>query len=276
MNRELTREAPAKINLWLRILRRREDGFHELETRMATIGLADRLEFRAGEPGDGLRFSCSDPGLPGDESNLVVRAVRSLEGETGRGLDVAIALEKRIPHGAGLGGGSSDAAATLLGVNALFELGLGEEKLRELAAGIGSDVPFFLKGGVCDCRGRGERAEPVDGVEVPPVFLVKPPFSVPTPWAYQRWRDSKEIAGVDYGEQAYGGEVWLNDLERPVFEKYVLLADLKTWFKARSETELALMSGSGATVFAVLRDDALREELGQAVKAEFGETMWVW
>lgn len=281
----LTLAAPAKINLWLRIFGRRPDGFHDLETRMLALELADEVTLEhlpQGAPGT-VVFSCSDPSLPVDDSNLARRAVTLLAEQQGRPLPaVRVHLEKRIPHGAGLGGGSSDAAAVLRGLNDLLQLGLSLETLSHLAARLGSDVPFFLIGGAADCTGWGEIVTPVSGFTPRcPVLLVKPPFPVPTPWAYQQWQASQEIPGVDYGPQrirlAEGNTVEVvNHLERPVFAKYLLLADLKTWLRGRPEVAAALLSGSGATVFALLREGALVEALRSEIRAEFGPQMWTW
>ena len=142
--------APAKINLSFQVKGRRADGFHEIETLMAPVARADRLTIElSGE--DGLNFSCDEPSLSGGEDNLVVRAARLFQKTTNVAGGLKIALEKKIPHGAGLGGGSSDAATTLLGLNELFETRLGQDDLVKLAAEIGSDVPFFVvrSGAIC-------------------------------------------------------------------------------------------------------------------------------
>lgn len=269
----LIRKAPAKVNLWLRVLGRREDGFHDIETRMVELALADELKLEVKrEPGVELR--CSEPDLPVDESNLAMKAVRLLEGETGRAFGLRMELRKRIPHGAGLGGGSSDAAAALLGVNELLRLGLAEEQLEALAGRLGSDVAFFLKGGACDCAGRGELATPVAFPERLRLLLVKPAFPVATPWAYQQWRDSAEVDGLSYEPQVFSWGTLVNDLERPVFAKHLVLGLLKRWLKEQAGVKGALMSGSGSTVFAVLENGVPADGLIEAVRGEFGETAW--
>ena len=154
-------------------------------------------------PADGVQFSCDDPSLPNGEENLVVQAARLFQKATKIGAGVEIALEKKIPHGAGLGGGSSDAATTLLGLNELFETRLDQKDLIELAAQIGSDVPFFILGSAATCRGRGEIVEPARLPASFNLLLVKPDFGVPTPWAYGRWKDSRELPGVNYGAQSF-------------------------------------------------------------------------
>lgn len=266
--------APAKINLSFRIRSRRADGFHEIETLMAPISLADRITIeRAGDDGE-IRFSCDDSSLPAGDDNLVVRAAKLFRERTNIASGITIALEKKIPHGAGLGGGSSDAASTLLGLNELFAAGLPQDELLELAAQLGSDVPFFVVRSVAVCRGRGEIVEPTSLATKFRLVLFKPDFAVPTPWAYGRWKESRELPGVDYSPQELNGIQFVNDLERPVFEKFVLLAHLKTWLRQQPEPAVALMSGSGSTVFAVLRDGAGGKELAARARGEIDATLW--
>lgn len=267
--------APAKINLSFEIKGRRDDGFHEIETLMAPISLADRLTIERNKAAKSIQFSCDDPSVPSGDDNLVVRAARLFQKTTQVGEGIEIALEKKIPHGAGLGGGSSDAATTLLGLNELFETRLEQKELIALAAQIGSDVPFFILGSAATCRGRGEI---VEHAQLPVRFdllLVKPEFGVPTPWAYQRWKESGELPGVSYAPQTYSDVSFANDLERPVFEKFVVLGSLKTWLLRQSEVSVALLSGSGSTVFAVIRHGSDRHQLAERIRAEVDPTMWI-
>lgn len=273
MSESLTKAACAKVNLWLRILGRREDGFHEIETRMLEVALADELEM-AVTARPGVDFQCSEPGVPVNESNLVLKAVRLLEAETGRAFGLRIHLRKHIPHGAGLGGGSSDAAAALAGIDELLALELGRERLLGLAQRIGSDVAFFLLGGACDCTGRGERVAPVAFAEPLRLLLVKPPFAVPTPWAYQQWAKSAEVPGLSYEPQVFPWGTMVNDLERPVFGKHLVLGVMKQWLRSQPGVQGALMSGSGSTVFAVLEPEAPAEELIRQIREEFGDAVW--
>lgn len=267
--------APAKINLSLEIKGRREDGFHEIESLMAPISLADRLTIERGESTGGIQFSCDDSSLSNGDDNLVVRAAKLFRKATQIEDGVKIALEKKIPHGAGLGGGSSDAASTLLGLNQLFETHLDRKDLIELAAQIGSDVPFFILGSAAICRGRGEIIEPASVPVSFQLLLVKPEFGVPTPWAYQRWKDSRELPGVDYTAQTFSDLRFVNDLERPVFEKFAVLGYLKTWLRRQPEVGAALVSGSGSTVFAVLREGAASAlQLSERIRAEIDPRMW--
>ncbi|NBV86630.1 MAG: 4-(cytidine 5'-diphospho)-2-C-methyl-D-erythritol kinase [Verrucomicrobia bacterium] len=266
--------APAKINLSLRILGRRPDGFHDLRSLMVPISVFDQLHIEHKDSGD-LEFVCEAADIPLDDSNLVVRAVRLFCGTFGFLPRLRVELVKEIPHGAGLGGGSSDAATALLALNSVFQTELSRETMAELAAELGSDVPFFIYQSAAWIGGRGERVEPVQALPNVPLLLVKPPFGVPTPWAYKHWMDSEEIPGVPYAAQrCVAGEV-VNDLERPVFQKYFFLADLKTWLCAQPEVEAALMSGSGSTVFAVLRDKSDGYALGERLGQEFGTALWV-
>jgi 4-diphosphocytidyl-2C-methyl-D-erythritol kinase len=177
--------ARAKINWDLRILGRRPDGYHEIDTVMVSVDLADQITL---EPADGLSLTCSDPALPCDERNLMVKAALALASAAGVPPKARMRVEKNIPSGGGMGGGSSDAATTLVGLNQLWDLCWPRERLAETAAQIGSDVAFFLYGGWCLCRGRGEVVEPFTIAQALPrarIFLVLPPFSVPTPSVYK-------------------------------------------------------------------------------------------
>ncbi len=270
----LTLHAPAKLNLSLRVLGKRDDGFHEIDTLMVTLpGLADQLDFHEAAE---FSFQCDAPTVPSDERNLVVKAVRAYEATVGTACNCSISLQKRIPHGAGLGGGSSDAAATLLGLNRLHGFKLGVEALHELAAALGSDIPFFLTTGAARCTGRGEKIQPVPPPPKLRVLLLKPGFEVPTPDAYRRWQSSREISGISYAERKLDGVSLVNDLERPVFEKHRFLAELKQWLLERQETSAALLSGSGSTVFAVLREGADAAALAHSARLELDPGLWSW
>jgi 4-diphosphocytidyl-2-C-methyl-D-erythritol kinase len=266
--------APAKINLSLEIKGRREDGFHEIESLITPISLSDRLTIERSKSAGGVQFSCDDSSLSNGDDNLVVRAANLFRKATKIESGMAIFLEKKIPHGAGLGGGSSDAASTLLGLNELFETRLDREDLMELAAQIGSDVPFFILGAAAVCRGRGEIIEPARLSVNFKLLLVKPEFGVPTPWAYQSWARSRKLPGLDYEAQNFFNVRFVNDLERPVFEKFVLLGYVKRWLRLQPEVGAALLSGSGSTVFAVLRDGGDAEKLTARVHENLDARMW--
>ena len=266
--------APAKINLSLRVLGRRSDGFHEIETFIAPISLCDEIKIEQRSGKQEIAFRCDDPSVPKGEENIIVRAANVFFEKTKITDSISIALEKRIPHGAGLGGGSSDAASTLLALNELFETNLPGEALAKMAGTIGSDVPFFIFQSAAMCKGRGELVSPTKLGEPLPLLLLKPEFGVPTQWAYSRWRDSREIPGVSYAAQEFDGRTFVNDLERPVFEKFVFLPQLKIWLLKQPEVGAALMSGSGSTVFAVIRNNTEVDRLATRAKAELDPELW--
>ena len=265
--------APAKINISLRILRQRGDGFHEIETLIAPITLCDEIEIGKSNSRQ-IEFHCDDPSVPTSDDNLIVQAAKSFFAATKLKSAVSIQLKKKIPHGAGLGGGSSDAASTLLALNELFETRLPREALAKMAETIGSDVPFFIFQSAALCKGRGELVTPVKLKEKLPILLLKPAFVVSTAWAYSRWQHSREIPGVRYARQEFAGQIFVNDLERPVFEKFVFLAQLKMWLREQAEVGAALMSGSGSTVFAVLRENADANLLARRAKAKLDLELW--
>src|SRR5438132_795141 len=214
--------APAKINLSLKILVRRSDGFHEIETLIAPISLYDKIDID--RQSRWIDFSCDDPTVPSGDENLIVRAAKAFFERTKISGGVTIKLQKQIPHGAGLGGGSSDAATTLRALNELFETKLSREELVTLGSTIGSDVSFFLFESAAICKGRGEIVSPTKLKKRLSILLCKPAFLVSSAWAYSRWQDSKEIPGISYQSQNFDGQTLLNDLERPVFEKFVFRA----------------------------------------------------
>lgn len=262
--------APAKINLSFRILRCRDDGFHEIETLMAPVSLYDELTLSPNE--SGIDFHCNIPALATD--NLVVRVAELFFERTKGKPAIRIELQKNIPHGAGMGGGSSDAATTLLGLNEFFGTKLSPEELAELAAKIGSDVPFFIFQSAAECRGRGETVMATKLPAPLSLLLLKPEFPVPTPWAYSRWKDSRELSNISYAAQEFNGQQFVNDLERPVFEKFVFLAEIKKWLQQQSEVGAALLSGSGSTVFAALKRSADSEALTKRALVELDPQLW--
>lgn len=286
--------APAKINVALRVSGKRDDGFHEIETMIAPVSLCDDLTIE--KQSRWIDFSCNDSSIPKGDDNLVVRAAKRFLEATKLKAGVAIALKKKIPHGAGLGGGSSDAASTLLALNEVFETKLSREALAKIAESIGSDVPFFIFQSPAVCRGRGELVTPIELGErlrtasrTPiisgwSIVLFKPDFGVPTAWAYQRWQNSRVIPGVYYEPQEFANQTFQNDLERPVFEKFVFLAEMKMWLLKQPEVGAALMSGSGSTIFAVLRPNADADPSGRSLakadllanraKAELDPRLW--
>ena len=266
--------APAKINLSLKILGCRRDGFHEIETFIAPITLCDEIEIGKCDSSKQIEFHCDDPSVPTGGDNLIVRAAKGFFAATKLKPAVLIELKKKIPHGAGLGGGSSDAASTLLALNELFRTKLPRETLGKIAETLGSDVPFFIFQSPAFCKGRGELVTPVKLKEKLPILLLKPAFLVSTAWAYSRWQHSHEIPGACYQAQEFAGQIFVNDLERPVFEKFVFLTQLKIWLLKQAEVGAALMSGSGSTVFAVLRENGDANVIAKRAKAELDLALW--
>ena len=262
--------AHAKINIFLRVLHRRDDGFHAIETLIAPITLYDSLKI---EPASEFEFRCDEPSLANND-NLAVLAARAFFAETSREPKVRLTLQKRIPCGAGLGGGSSDAAATLRGLNRFFDVGLSDQKLTTLAAQLGSDVPFFLNETVATCSGRGEIVTPASLPSSLNLLLLKPEFGVPSAWAYSRWQATRELAGTTYERQQFAGIAWVNDLERAVFEKFVFLAQMKSWLLQQSEVGAALMSGSGSTIFAVMLPGTDCAAIAARAKNELDPKLW--
>ncbi len=267
--------APAKINLSLKILGRRDDGFHEIETVIMPISLCDEIEIDRGDAKKGIEFRCNDASVPRGDDNLAVRAAKTFLEEARLKSGVTIELKKKIPHGAGLGGGSSNAATILLALNELFKTNLPREALAKMGETIGSDVPFFIFQSAAICRGRGELVAPMRLPEKLSILLFKPAFAVPTEWAYSRWQDSRQIPNVPYGAQQFADQPFINDLERPVFEKFVFLAHLKMWLLRQPEVGAALMSGSGSTIFAVMRPNTNVDLLATRAKAELDPELWM-
>jgi 4-diphosphocytidyl-2-C-methyl-D-erythritol kinase len=267
--------APAKINLSLKILRNRSDGFHEIETLIAPISLCDEIKIDKTNSGKGIEFHCNDPSVPPNEDNLVVRAATNFFAATKLTPSVSIELKKKVPHGAGLGGGSSDAATTLLALNQLFETNLARDELARLGSAIGSDVPFFIFESAAICRGRGEVVVPTKLPEPLSILLVKPEFGIVSGWAYSHWHDSREVPGVTYTAQEFAGQTFVNDLERPAFEKFIFLAQLKMWLLRQPEVGAALMSGSGSAVFAVMRPHVDVDLVAKRARAEVDPEVWI-
>ena len=264
--------SPAKLNLSLRVLSKRPDGFHDIETLMVKLpGLADEITIL---PADAFSFTCSDPSLPTDSKNLVVKAVEALAAKSGQAQPYQIHLVKHIPHGAGLGGGSSNAATVLLALNGQLENPLAADELHQLAAEIGSDVPFFLYAGAAWCRGRGEIIEAATIPQDLPIVLFKPGFSVLTADAYQDCLEAEPVPGIRYDPYRYAGLELVNDLEKPVFAKHRYLAELKDWLQNRRDTKAVLMSGSGSTLFVILRPKGRAEGLIHTAHKYFDANLW--
>jgi 4-diphosphocytidyl-2-C-methyl-D-erythritol kinase len=255
--RMLTIPAPAKINLHLEILGRREDGFHGLETVFQTLALADTVTVGV-EPGAGIALACSDPSLPADARNLAWRAAAAVQLRRPQMGRIVITLDKRIPHGAGLGGGSSDAASVLLALNEQLDEPLASLELAEIALDLGSDVPFFLIGGTAHATGRGEELTPLTALPPTPVTVLMPTAQLPTPAVF------KELNAAERGPRAARGAGWAaaqplaallhNRLTGPARRLCPEVAALLDWLALQGVPHL--LSGSGAACFALARVSA--------------------
>ena len=254
---------PAKLNLFLEVVERRPDGYHNLDTIMQAVDLYDELEIVA-QPEPELSLECSDPTLPCDERNLVLRAALALRQATGCRVGARFRLAKRIPMQAGLGGGSSDAAGALLGLNQAWCLGLSTESLREIAASVGSDVAFFLYGGTARCRGRGELVEPLPVSARFDYVLLFPRVGVSTAEAYGRLRfpltpqaPSATILldSLLAGDVSSLGRSLFNRLEGPAFGIHPRLAEAKGRLAASGLFQGVCMTGSGSALFGLCRPE---------------------
>jgi 4-diphosphocytidyl-2-C-methyl-D-erythritol kinase len=244
----LTLISPAKINLFLRILYRRPDSYHELASLFQAISLCDTLHFKLASV-DAL--TCTDPLLPTDHSNLVIKAAQLFKRKTGITQGLSIHLEKNIPQQAGLGGGSSNAATTLWAFNELCGKLVSEEKLAEWAGEIGSDISFFLSQGTAYCTGRGEKITSLPELPKESLWIVKPPEGLSTPLVYGKLNAS--LLPQRNPEQALesfhsGRPDYFNDLEMPAFAVLPKLADLKRELMDAGFSTV-LMSGSGSSFF---------------------------
>ncbi len=242
---------------------------------MARLDLADELTFRNSRT---TTLVCDVPGVPTDESNLVVKAIREFEKAYGRKAKQHITLTKRIPHGAGLGGGSADAAVTLLAVNELLGTQYDAEELAAMAAELGSDVAFFLNPVVSRCTGRGEIVTPVPELAgwSRPIVLIKPAFAVSTPTAYKALHSAQRLRGLPYGAQKCDGIRFVNDLEKPVFAKFPVLGMMKAWLLEQPGVRVAMMCGSGSTLFALTDTPEQARAVAEAAVAQYGPSLFTW
>lgn len=248
---------PAKVNLMLQVLGRRDDGYHEIRTILQAVDLWDRLE---AAPATELALTCDDPQVPTDESNLVLRAARRLKEYAARGTTgAALRLQKRIPVGGGLGGGSSDAAGALVLLSRLWGVSLASRDLETIAADLGADVPFFLEGGTVLGTGRGDRLKPLPFIGEVPILLGIAPFGIETADVYGRLgvrltphSNDARLSGLSSDKWPGGNDFRfaVNDLESVVYEGWPELAVFRDALWAEGAA-LALLSGSGSTVFGV-------------------------
>ena len=253
--------APAKVNLYLRITGRRDDGYHLLDTLMVPISLGDDIGIARGDgPPGSLILEADSPEVPLGDENTVHRAVRAFRERTGRRDPVAVTIRKRIPIGAGLGGGSTDAAAALRGMNDLLETGLSTEDLMALAVSVGADVPFFIRGEAARARGIGEELSPVKSLPGLWMVVLFPNLSVSTAWVYRNFRlkltkpsnNNNLSEKLDTPDEV--AQVMVNDLETVTIGRYPRIARLKHRLD-ESGAIGSLMSGSGSSVFGLFADE---------------------
>jgi 4-diphosphocytidyl-2-C-methyl-D-erythritol kinase len=280
--------APAKLNLFLAVTGRRADGFHDLVSLVTPVAWGDTLHVEAAAE---FSLTCDDPAVPIDETNLVLKAAKHFRAATNWNGAAKFFLQKRIPMGAGLGGGSSDAVAALRALNQLAGDLLVPAALEKLAAEIGSDCPLFLRDAPVVMRGRGERIEPLPAptrarLTGRRVLIFKPPFGVPTPWAYARLAagapqsyfaaDAAEARLAQWCNQADAKleELCFNSFEAPAFGKYLALPTLLAELRERFGL-VARMSGSGSACFLFLAEAAPVAEILETIRTAWGNTALV-
>lgn len=301
----LEKKSPCKVNLILNILGKRADGFHELETVMQPVNICDEMTFERG--GASLQLTCSNPELPCDSKNLVHRAATAFLAAAKISDGVKIHLQKNLPLAGGIGGGSANAAVTFSALNELFGSPLPLEKLHELSAALGSDVPFFLYDKPALATGRGENVRTLENFPAlagKAFFLVHPGFGISTPWSYQNLarfpkdqngtpgRAEKLVAALQSGihlipsfsptgEKVSGRTVegaaldhFYNSLEAPAFDKFPVLQLYKEFLRENGAL-VSLMSGSGSTTFAIAENLKAAETLAEKFKSQFGDKGWI-
>jgi len=282
----LQKKSPCKVNLILNILGKRADGFHELETVMQPVNLCDEMTFARG--GMGVQLTCSHPELPTDSKNLAHRAATAFLDAAKISDGVRIHLQKNLPLAGGIGGGSANAAVTFAALNELFGSPLPLEKLHELAAALGSDVPFFLYDQPALATGRGEKVQTLENFPAlrgKAFLLAHPGFGISTPWSYQNLARFPEalngspgraqrLISLLRGDLNTAAKEFYNSLEAPAFDKFPVLW-LYQEFLLEHGAVMALMSGSGSTTFAIADNLAAAEALAEKFKSQFGDNGWL-
>ncbi len=270
-------KAFAKVNLGLRILGERRDGYHNIESVFQTVSVHDELEIEKAK--NGLSISSNDPGLPCDERNLCYRAVEVFREHTGLKDGLAIHISKEIPIGAGLGGGSSDAASVLVALNVLFGLNVSNEKLKNMALSVGSDVPFFIIGGTALVTGRGENIKHLDPEPFFRYIIVFPGFGIDTKWAYNQinFLTKRENCSnffihnfSDAGMEDLN-RMLQNDFEEVMLKEYSELKHIKKLIVQNGACATSL-SGSGSSIYGIFHDS---EEADSALIKLSREGYWV-
>ncbi len=271
--------SPAKVNLCLRIVGRRADGYHLLDSVFAAIDLCDRVHLEVDDVGPSvateISVACDHPGVPEDATNLAARAAARLLEHCGLGGRVAIRIEKRIPPGAGLGGGSSNAATVLCYLNETLQLAVPERRLHDLGLQLGADVPFFLTGGCARVRGIGEQVESIPGWPGLSLVVALPPVVVSTAWAFREFAGLPVAIGDEAARLAGGAtpdvSTAVNDLEPTVFGAFPLLRETKESLLAAG-AGAAVMSGSGAAVVGLVSSPQDARSVAAAFAARHPDT----
>ncbi len=248
-------KSPAKINVGLNVIRKRDDGFHDIETIFYPINIFDELTF---EKADSFHFTSNNKDLESDSNNLIIKAKILLEQFSGKIINVKISLNKNIPIGAGLGGGSSNCASTLLSLNELYNLNIDENKLRKIALQLGSDVPFFINPKPSIASSRGEILNEINFKINFPILIVNPGIHVSTKWAFENlkvkqpeFRLTEMISEKTFSFETMKDKI-SNDFEKIVFNKYPEIADIKSKMYKLGAL-FSLMTGTGSTVFGIFK-----------------------
>ncbi|HLX13517.1 MAG TPA: 4-(cytidine 5'-diphospho)-2-C-methyl-D-erythritol kinase [Bacteroidota bacterium] len=265
--------APAKINLGIRVLRKRPDGYHDIETVFYRIGIFDEITL---EEANTIEFSCDSPGVPSDETNLCVRAARLVQERFAIGGGARITLQKMIPIGAGLGGGSSDAASTLLGLVKLWGISATRKDLHTLAVKLGADVPYFLNEGAAQGTGRGEVLEYFDLKMPYSIVVVYPRVHISTAWAYANVKPSegpyphslKQIVTENLSDPRILMNLLRNDFEPVVLRNYPIVAEVKRELHLAGAV-FTQLSGSGSAVFGLFTDNREAETCAANLRGKF-------
>ncbi len=254
---------PAKINLWLEVIRKRQDGYHDISSLMLPISVFDNISIDLRPGGGHISITCDSPEIPSDDRNLAWRAADLYVKSNNWKAGMDIHLQKLIPWGAGLGGGSSDAGGVLVALNSFFENPLPLGDLERLALSLGADVPFFLHSRPALATGIGEKLQFADKVPHYPLLLIKPPVSVPTGWIYQSLKLTKDLPQIkltSLSEHPWQLQHLIeNDLESVTVPRFPVIAELKRWL-IRQGALAASMSGSGPTVFGIFRTAQAAED----------------
>lgn len=277
----MTIRAYAKINLDLRLGKRRPDGYHPINTLMVRVDVFDTLEGQATRDGKITLEVIGDKTLSPGSDNLVVRAAQALQSHAPQGSGAYLKLSKTIPQGAGMGGGSSNAAASLLLLSKVWNISIPDKALAEIGASLGSDVPFFLQPHAARGTGRGEILEPTPLQNLPWALLIHPGFGSPTAAAYAAYSKDPHPGspGVPLHLERTDGTILQvipqNDLEPPVEERFLWIPSARTWMGKQAGVLAARMSGSGSTVFGLFADSSKAQEAYQTARAYFGPETWI-